>query len=43
MKSIAKNIDKEIKKLNIKAKFNKSVSSVATFTYVELFKKRCRL
>lgn len=31
---------KKIKKLNIKAKFNnKSVSSVATFTYVELFKK----
>jgi hypothetical protein len=40
MKSIAQNVDKEIRKLNIKAKFNnKSVSSVATFTYVELFKK----
>lgn len=40
MKIISQNINSEIKKLNLKANFNdKIVSSVATFTYVELFKK----
>jgi hypothetical protein len=40
MKIISQNINSEIKKLNLKASFNdKTVSSVATFTYVELFKK----
>lgn len=43
MKSIPQNkinIDKEIRKFNVKSKFNdKKVTSVATFIYVELFKK----
>ncbi|MCX7951540.1 MAG: hypothetical protein N2594_06260 [Clostridiales bacterium] len=43
MKSIPqkdKNIERKIKFLNIKSKFNdKKVSAVATFTYLELFKQ----
>lgn len=43
MKSIPQNkinIDKEIRKFNVKSKFNdKKVTSAATFIYVELFKK----
>lgn len=43
MKSISQNynnIDSEIKKLNMRAEFNDTkVTSVATFTYVELFKR----
>lgn len=43
MESIAQkqgNFEKEIKNLNLKARFdNKNVTSVATFTYVELFKR----
>lgn len=35
-----RNFERKIKKLNLKAKFNnKTVTSVANFTYVELFKK----
>ncbi len=34
------NIEKELRKLNLKAKFNdKNVTSVATFVFIELFKK----
>ena len=34
------NIEKELRKLNLKVKFNnKNVTSVATFVFLELFKK----